>query len=57
MLERQSTPLKTRTTTQFPIKFPVKKLALDVGTQGLRILSKYGQTYSNYDVTNKKTNN
>jgi len=57
MLERQSTPLKTRTTTQFPIKFPVKKLALDVGTQGLRILSKYGQTYSHYDVINKKTNN
>jgi len=41
MLECQSTPLKTRTTTWFPIKFQVKKLALAVGTQGLIILSKY----------------
>jgi len=41
MLESQSTPLKTRRTTWFPIKFQVKKLALDVGPQGLIISSKY----------------
>jgi len=39
MLESQSTPLKTRTKTCFPIKFQVKKLSLDVGAQGLKILS------------------
>jgi len=41
MLECQSNPLKTRKTTWFPTQFQVKKLALDIGTQGLIMLSKY----------------
>jgi len=40
MLESQSTPLKTHRTTWFPT-IQVKKLALDVGSKGLIILSKY----------------
>jgi len=56
MLESQPTPLKTRRSIWFPIKFKSKELALDVDAQGLIILSKHGQTYSHYDVTNKATN-
>jgi len=56
MLESQSTPLKTRRTTWFPIKFQVKKLALDIGALGLIIFSKYALTYFHYDVINKATN-
>jgi len=40
MSESQSNPLKTHTTTWFPIKFRVKKLALGIGAQGLIIFLK-----------------
>ena len=41
MVESQSTRLKLRTTTWFPIKLQAKKLAVGVGAQCLIILSKY----------------
>jgi len=57
MIESQPNPINTHIITWFQIKFHVKKRALDTGAQGLITLFKYAQTYSHYDVINKKNKN